>query len=174
MHHGLNILYDCNYCKLRPSNHPLLHVKAFGHGPLIRYVKLRVVRAPGMLGKFSPPPRVSDPVKHNGKCVTHVPWWMPWSLTRDFLFKSAARKTFPVYPAHVQLTNLRIRQDAHGVIVWNLISAMMYTICVQHILIEINCISDNRSSILCNLSHSTTTYTNFLNTPSIVSILKIV
>ena len=100
MHHGLSILYDCSYCKLRPSNHPLMQVKAFGHGPLVRYVKLWFVRAPGMLGTFSPPARFSDPDKHNGKYVTHVPWWMPGSLTRDFLFKSAARKTFPVDPAH--------------------------------------------------------------------------
>ena len=30
------------------------------NGPLARYVKLRVAHAPGMSGKFSPPPRVSD------------------------------------------------------------------------------------------------------------------
>ena len=43
------------------------------HGPLARYVKLRVAHAPGMPGTFSPPPRVSDPDMHHGTCVMHVP-----------------------------------------------------------------------------------------------------
>ena len=43
------------------------------HGPLARYVKLRVAHAPGMPGTFSPPPRVIDPDMHHGTCVTHVP-----------------------------------------------------------------------------------------------------
>ena len=51
------------------------------HGPLARYVKLRVADAPGMPGTFSPPPRASDPDMHHGTCVTHVPWCMPGSLT---------------------------------------------------------------------------------------------
>ena len=52
------------------------------HGPLARYVKLRVAHAPGM---FSPPPRVSDPDMHHGTYVAHVPWCMPGSLTSGFL-----------------------------------------------------------------------------------------
>ena len=56
------------------------------HGPLDRYVKLRVVHAPGMPGTFFTPPRVSDPDMHHGTCVTHVPWCMPGSLTSDFLW----------------------------------------------------------------------------------------
>ena len=56
------------------------------HGPLTRYVKLRVAHAPGMMGTFSPPPRVSDPDMHHGTCVTHVPCWMPGSLTTGFLW----------------------------------------------------------------------------------------
>ena len=48
--------------------------------PLIRYVYLRVVHAPGMPGTFSPPPQVSDPDMHRGKCVT------PGSLTSCFLW----------------------------------------------------------------------------------------
>ena len=56
------------------------------HGPLARYVKLRVVHAQGMPGTFSPPPRVSDPDMHHGTCVTHVPWCMPGSLTSSFLW----------------------------------------------------------------------------------------
>ena len=56
------------------------------HGPLARYVKLRVAHAPGMPGTFSPPPRVSDPDMHHDTDVTHVPWWMPGSLTSGFLW----------------------------------------------------------------------------------------
>ena len=52
---------------------------------LARYVKLRVVHAPGMPGTFSPPPRISDPGMHQGTCVTHVPWCMPGSLASGFL-----------------------------------------------------------------------------------------
>ena len=57
-----------------------------GHGPLARYVKLRVAHAPGMPGTFFPPPRVSDPDMHLGTCVTHVPWCMPGSLASGFLW----------------------------------------------------------------------------------------
>ena len=65
--------------------------KFFGHGPLTRYAKLRVAQAPGMFfpgtqGTFSPPSRVSDPDMHHGTCVTYVPWYMPGSLTSDFLW----------------------------------------------------------------------------------------
>ena len=51
------------------------------HGPLLRYVKLCVVHAPGM-----PPPRLSNPDMHHGTCVTHVPWCMLGSLTSGFLW----------------------------------------------------------------------------------------
>ena len=56
------------------------------HGPLARYVQLRVVHAPGMPGRFSTPLRVSDPDMHHGTCVTRVPWRMPGSLTSGFLW----------------------------------------------------------------------------------------
>ena len=56
------------------------------HGPLARYVKLRVAHAPGMPGTFSPPSRISDPDMHHGTCVMHVPWCMPGSLTSGFLW----------------------------------------------------------------------------------------
>ena len=56
------------------------------HGPLARYVKLRVVHAPGMPGTFSSPPLASDPDMHYRTCVTHVPWCMPGSLTSGFLW----------------------------------------------------------------------------------------
>ena len=54
------------------------------HGPLTRYVKLRVAHAPGMPGTFSPPVWVNDPDMHHGTCVTHVSWCMPGSLTSGF------------------------------------------------------------------------------------------
>ena len=56
------------------------------NGPLVRYVKLRVVHAPGMPWTFSPQPRFSDPDRHHGTCVTHVLWCMPGSLTSSLLW----------------------------------------------------------------------------------------
>ena len=64
--------------------------------------------APGILGMFSPPPRVSDPDMHHGTCVTHVPWCMPGSLVSGFLWGRPRGKTFPAFPAHAQPTILRI------------------------------------------------------------------
>ena len=58
--------------------------RAYFYGPLARYVKLLVAHAPGMPGTFSRPPRVSDPNMHHG--MTHVPWFMPGSLTSGFLW----------------------------------------------------------------------------------------
>ena len=40
------------------------------HGPLTRYVKLRVAHAPGKPGTFSPPLRVGNPDMHHCMCVT--------------------------------------------------------------------------------------------------------
>ena len=65
------------------------------HEPFNRYVKLRVVHAPGMPGTFSPPPRVSDPDMHHGPCLTHVPWCKPVSLTSGFLWNRWRGKRFP-------------------------------------------------------------------------------
>ena len=45
------------------------------HGPLARYIKLRVALAPGMPGTFSPPRRVSDP-------DIHASIGFPWSRWR--------------------------------------------------------------------------------------------
>ena len=42
------------------------------HGTFSIYANLQVAHAPGMPGKFSPPPRVSDPDMHNSMCVTQV------------------------------------------------------------------------------------------------------
>ena len=60
--------------------------------PLTRYIKLRVVHAPGMPGTFSPPLPVSDPDMDHGTCLTHVPWCMPGSLTSGFLWSQLRRK----------------------------------------------------------------------------------
>ena len=68
--------------------------KLWYHGPLARYVKLRVAHAPGMPGTFSPPPRVSDPDMHLGTCATHVPWCMPGSLTNGFHWSRWRGKRF--------------------------------------------------------------------------------
>ena len=54
------------------------------HGPLARYVKLRVAHAPGMPGTFSLP-RVSD-------TDMHMPWCMPGSLTSSFLWSQLRGK----------------------------------------------------------------------------------
>ena len=62
------------------------------HGPLTRYVKLRVAHALGMPGTFSPPPRVSDPDMHHGTCVTHVPWCLLGSLTSGFLCSQRGKR----------------------------------------------------------------------------------
>ena len=56
------------------------------HGPLIKYVKLWVVHAPGMPGtfrrhRFRRKPLVSDPGMLHGTWVTDVPWCMWASLT---------------------------------------------------------------------------------------------
>ena len=48
----------------------------------------------GNAGNVSPPPQVSDPDMHHGMCVTHVPWYMPGSLTSGSLW-SVAGKNIP-------------------------------------------------------------------------------
>ena len=56
------------------------------HGPLARYVKVRIAHAPGMPGTFTPPPPGNNPGMHQDTCVTHVPWYMPGSLPSGFLW----------------------------------------------------------------------------------------
>ena len=48
------------------------HLREASHGPLTRFVKLRVANATGMPGTFSPPPQVNDPDMHHGTCVSAV------------------------------------------------------------------------------------------------------
>ena len=82
------------------------------HGPLTRYVKLRVAHAPGMPGTFSRhrlqrKRLVSDPGMHHGTCVAYVPWCMSGSLNHG------GWETFPEFPAYAQPAVLRIRQQTH-------------------------------------------------------------
>ena len=49
-------------------------------------VKLWILHAPGMLGTFSPPARVSGPDMHHGTCLMHVPWCILGSLTSGFIW----------------------------------------------------------------------------------------
>ena len=55
------------------------------HGSLAGYVKLRVAHVPGVPGKFSPSPLISDLDMHRGTCVTHVQRCIPGSLISGFL-----------------------------------------------------------------------------------------
>ena len=71
----------CSYISV-PSSSSLVS----DNGPIARYVKWRIAHAPGMPGAFSPPPPVSDLDKHQGTCVTHVPWCMSVALTSGFLW----------------------------------------------------------------------------------------
>ena len=77
--HGMAIINIGWHFKRAVSNSAL--IKRLLHGPLARYVKLRIAHAPGI---FSPPPLFSDPDMHHGTCVTHLPWCMPGRLLAVF------------------------------------------------------------------------------------------
>ena len=79
--------YDRNSAKCPWTVHQLYSPSSvMWHGPLASYVKLQFALAltPGMPITFFPPPWVSDPDMHHDRCVTHVPWCMPGSLTVSF------------------------------------------------------------------------------------------
>ena len=101
---ALNMTMDLKGC----TWHCEMSYWCWFHGPLNRYVKLRVAHAPGMPGTLSPPQRVSDLDMHHGTCVTHVPSCMLGSLTSDFLWNRWRGETFPAFPAHAQPAILRI------------------------------------------------------------------
>ena len=67
------------------------------HGPLARYINLRVVHAPEMPGTLSPSPRVSDPNMHHGTCVTHVLWCMPGLRMRNPQFYVSGKRSILFY-----------------------------------------------------------------------------
>ena len=48
----------------------------------------------GNAGNVFPPPWVSEPDKHHGTCVTHVPWCLSGSLTSGFLWSRWWEKTY--------------------------------------------------------------------------------
>ena len=95
-------LVTATHLKIRPRRHPVIPFRLTSarrcshHGPLARYVKLRVAHALGMPGTFSSPPWVNDPDMHHGTCVTHVPWCMPRSLTSGFLWSRMRNPQFCV------------------------------------------------------------------------------
>ena len=70
----------------------IMHPVTLSHGPLTRYVKFRVMHAPGMPRTFSLPPRLSDSDMHHDTCVTHVPWCMPGSVPSGFIWSRWRRK----------------------------------------------------------------------------------
>ena len=91
------------YC-YRPKGLWLRHVASMG---LLPDSKISGCACAGNAGNVSPPPRVSDPDMHHGKCVTHVPRCMQGSLLCWFL-SSRPIIMFPAFPAQAQPANLRI------------------------------------------------------------------
>ena len=102
------------------SSHPLPNMWLLDHAGIkvspwasCQIRKIAGAYARGMPGTFSPSPQVSDPDMHHGTWVTHVPWYIPGSLTSGFLWKRRRGKTFPAFPAHAQPAILRIWQEVH-------------------------------------------------------------
>ena len=65
-------------------------------GPLARYVNLRGVHMPRMLGTFFPPSWASHPDMHHGTCVMHVTWCTPELLASRFLWSRWCNAQFSV------------------------------------------------------------------------------
>ena len=72
------------------------------HGPLARYVILRLAHALRMLETFPQPSRVSDPDMHHGTCMAQAPWCMPGLLTSGCLWSWWQGKTFLAFMMHAQ------------------------------------------------------------------------
>ena len=88
--------WSCSFSKLSPFRLQGGRVLLMFHGPLTRYVTLRIEHAPVMPGTFSPLPTskkttISIPSMHHGTCVMHVPWYMSGLLI------SGGGETFPVH-----------------------------------------------------------------------------
>ena len=87
--------------------------KVFNHGPLARYLNLRVTHATGMPRTFSPPSRVKR-LRQATRHVRHArPVMHAGIANKRFPLKSVAGKSFPAFPAHAQPTILRIWQEAY-------------------------------------------------------------
>ena len=56
--------------------------------------KIRGCSCTGNAGNIFPPPRLSDPDMHHGKCMPHVPWCMLGSLTNGFLWSRCRGKRY--------------------------------------------------------------------------------
>ena len=82
------------------------------HGPLSRYLKLRVSHEPGMPGRFP---------RHRGlvipTCISSRAWPTCRDACRDrkqaVSFEVGASKSFSVFPAHAQPAILRIWQEVY-------------------------------------------------------------
>ena len=87
------------------------------HGPLTRYVKLRVAHAPGMPGTFSPPPISKETaIKRSRHASRHV------RDARTVMHAGIGSprwrgKTFSAFLAHAQHAILRIWQEAHCAVI---------------------------------------------------------
>ena len=85
-------LWSCQYNSMTSSHDGMLFLSiqlkcspvADFHGPVTRYVILRVAYMPGT---FSLPALLfSNPDMHHGMWVMHMPWCMPGSLTGGFFW----------------------------------------------------------------------------------------
>ena len=47
---------------------------------------------------------------NHGRCVLHVPWCMPGSLTSGFLWSRRRGETLPAFPAHAQSCNVSCKR----------------------------------------------------------------
>ena len=77
-HHGQSL--GCTWAASQPPR-----CRCDGHGPLTRYVQLRMrreCRERCPRHRLQRKPIVSNPGMHHGTCGTHVPWCMSGSLTR--------------------------------------------------------------------------------------------
>ena len=100
------------------------------HGPLTRYVTLRVAHAPGMPGTFprhrlQMKPLISDPGMHHGTCVTHVPWCMSGSQIRG------GGENVPGIPGACATLNFMYLARGPMLVKWgpNVISRARYFLC---------------------------------------------
>ena len=83
------------------------------HGPLTRYVKLRVLHAPGMPGTFSPPAEFKwNHQLATPACITARESRTCRDACRDCL-PAVAGKTFPAFPSVCAPAILHIWQEAH-------------------------------------------------------------
>ena len=112
------VLWGCDVCHWYILHTSVPTLKCFSltwqlfllHGPLTKYVKLRVAYAPRMRDCFPRHQLQRKPLLATPACITarHVPWCMARSLSLG------GGKTFPAFPAHAQPAMLGIWYEAHG------------------------------------------------------------